>query len=171
MTCATRLRVIVLLAVAGFLLSSHRCPADAQVKVGSKVFTESVILGEIATQLGNARGVDTVYLSQLGGTRILWEALLAGRIDAYPEYTGTIAQELLPGTAPTVASLREALAKKGLGMTESLGFNDTYALGVPETLAEKLNLRSMRAGGIMRSGKFTSRIHHRSGGSRCAGVA
>ncbi len=143
MTSGARSPVILSFAFLGFLLSSHYCPADAQVKVGSKVFTESVILGEIATQLGNARGIDTVYLSQLGGTRILWEALLAGRIDTYPEYTGTIAQELLPGTPSTIESLRAALAKKGIGITDSLGFNDTYALGVPEPLAEKLNLRSI----------------------------
>ena len=143
MTSRIRLPAILLLAILGFLLGSYRCRADEQVKVGSKVFTESVILGEIATQLGNARGVDTIYLNQLGGTRILWEALLAGRIDAYPEYTGTISQELLPGTSPTIESLRTALAKKGLGITDSLGFNDTYALGVPEAIAEKLNLRAI----------------------------
>ena len=143
MTSGIRLPAILSLAILGFFLGSHRCRADAQVKVGSKVFTESVILGEIATQLGNARGVDTIYLNQLGGTRILWEALLAGRIDAYPEYTGTISQELLPGTSPTIESLRTALAKKGLGITDSLGFNDTYAFGVPEAIAEKLNLRSI----------------------------
>ena len=143
MISETRLPAILLLAVWGIFLGTLRCQADAQVKVGSKVFTESVILGEIATQLGNASGVDTVYLSQLGGTRILWEALIAGRIDAYPEYTGTIAQELLPGTSPTIEALRTALAKKGLGITDSLGFNNTYALGVPEALAAKLNLRSI----------------------------
>lgn len=143
MTSRTRPPASLLLAILCFLPGSYHCCADAQVKVGSKVFTESVILGEIATQLGNAGGGDTVYLSQLGGTRILWEALLAGRIDVYPEYTGTIAQELLPGTAPSIESLRTALAKKGLGITDSLGFNDTYALGVPEAVAEKLNLRSI----------------------------
>jgi osmoprotectant transport system permease protein len=142
-TTETRFPAILLIASLAILLGGHRCLADAQVKVGSKVFTESVILGEIATQLGNASGVDTVYLSQLGGTRILWEALIAGRIDAYPEYTGTIAQELLPGTPPTIEALRTALAKKGLGITDSLGFNDTYALGVPEAFAEKLNLRTI----------------------------
>jgi osmoprotectant transport system permease protein len=143
MTSGTRVPAILSLVVVIALLGSRHCQADPQVKVGSKVFTESVILGEIATQLGNARGVDTVYLSPLGGTRILWEALLTGRIDAYPEYTGTIAQELLPGTPPTIESLRTALAKKGLGITDSLGFNDTYALGVPEALAERLSLRSI----------------------------
>ena len=117
--------------------------ATEPVRVGSKVFTESVILGELATQLGRDAGVDTIHRSQLGGTRVLWEALLGGQIDAYPEYTGTIVQELLPGTPATEAALTAALAMQHVGMTHSLGFNDTYAVGMPETLAARLNIKSI----------------------------
>jgi osmoprotectant transport system permease protein len=117
--------------------------ATEPVRVGSKVFTESVILGELAAQLGNNAGIRTVHRSQLGGTRVLWEALLAGQIDIYPEYTGTITQELLRGTATDTKAIEAALHQCGIGMTRSLGFNDTYALGVPETLAGQLNLRSI----------------------------
>ena len=83
--------VTILMATSAF--------ATEPVRVGSKAFTESVILGELATQLGNNAGIPTIHRSQLGGTRVLWEALLAGQIDIYPEYTGTIIQELIPGTA------------------------------------------------------------------------
>jgi osmoprotectant transport system permease protein len=117
--------------------------ATEPVRVGSKAFTESVILGELATQLGNNAGVPTIHRSQLGGTRVLWEALLAGQIDIYPEYTGTIVQELIPGTPGDTESIEAALRQRGIGMTRPLGFNDTYALGVPETLARQLNLRSI----------------------------
>jgi osmoprotectant transport system substrate-binding protein/osmoprotectant transport system permease protein len=117
--------------------------AAEPVRVGSKAFTESVILGELATQLANNAGVPTIHRSQLGGTRVLWDALLAGQIDIYPEYTGTIIQELLPGTPPDTASIQAALRRRGIGMTQSLGFNDTYALGVPQTLARQLNLLSI----------------------------
>lgn len=117
--------------------------AAEPVRVGSKAFTESVILGEIATQLGNDAGIPTIHRSQLGGTRVLWEALLAGQIDLYPEYTGTIIQELIPGTPADTAAIASALRQHGIGMTQPLGFNDTYALGVPETLARQLNLRSI----------------------------
>src|ERR1700691_4651346 len=117
--------------------------ASATVRVGSKAFTESVILGELATQLGNNAGIPTVHRSQLGGTRVLWEALLAGDIDIYPEYTGTIVQELIPGTPVDTAAIESALHQRGIEMTRSLGFNDTYALGVPETLAGQLKLRSI----------------------------
>jgi osmoprotectant transport system permease protein len=117
--------------------------ATEPVRVGSKAFTESVILGELATQLGNNAGIPTIHRSQLGGTRVLWEALLAGQIDIYPEYTGTIIQELIPGTPGDTATIDAALRQRGIGMTRPLGFNDTYALGVPEELAQKLSLRSI----------------------------
>jgi osmoprotectant transport system permease protein len=113
------------------------------VRVGSKAFTESVILGELATQLCNNAGVTTIHRSQLGGTRILWDALLAGQIDIYPEYTGTIIQELIPGTPQNTPAIKAALQQRGIGMTRPLGFNDTYALGVPEALARQLNLHSI----------------------------
>jgi osmoprotectant transport system permease protein len=117
--------------------------AAQPVRVGSKAFTESVILGELATQLGNDSGVPTIHRSQLGGTRVLWEALLAGQIDIYPEYTGTVVQELIPGTPGDTESIESALRRRGIGMTRPLGFNDTYALGVPEALARQLSLRSI----------------------------
>jgi osmoprotectant transport system permease protein len=124
---------------------SAAMPAFARepIRVGSKAFTESVILGELATQLGNNAGVTTVHRSQLGGTRVLWEALLDGEIDVYPEYTGTIVQELIPGTTSDAAAIEAALRNRGIGMTRPLGFNDTYALGVPETLARRLRLHSI----------------------------
>ncbi len=118
-------------------------PATEPVRVGSKAFTESVILGELATQLGNNAGIPTVHRAQLGGSRVLWDALLAGQIDIYPEYTGTITQELIPGTPGDTDAIEAALHQRGIGMTRPLGFNDTYALGVPEALAGQLNLRSI----------------------------
>jgi len=137
-----RLAILCIAFLAGAALAPI-CGAAEQVQVGSKVFTESVILGELATQLGRAAGVDTTHRSQLGGTRVLWEALLAGQIDAYPEYTGTIVQELLPGTPSVESALRAELARHGVGMTHSLGFDDTYAIGMPEALAAHLNIKTI----------------------------
>ena len=137
------LAAILCIAFFADAVLSPKCAASEKVAVGSKVFTESVILGELATQLGRNEGVDTIHRSQLGGTRVLWNALLAGQIDAYPEYTGTIAQELLPGAPSEESGLRAQLAKHGIGMTHSLGFNDTYAIGVPEALAARLNISTI----------------------------
>ena len=54
-----------------------------------------MILGELATRLLADGGVPARHEAQLGGTRVLWDALVAGDIDVYPEYTGTLCQEIL----------------------------------------------------------------------------
>ncbi|MGH8182609.1 MAG: glycine betaine ABC transporter substrate-binding protein [Rhodanobacteraceae bacterium] len=115
------------------------------VVIGSKNFTESVVLGEIARLAAQQRGVDVQHRRSLGGTRILWRALTQGDIDAYPEYTGTITHELLhdvPADAG-IDVLRKRLAKFGVGITEPLGFNNTYAIGMREQEARRLHIRSI----------------------------
>ncbi|WP_092406888.1 glycine betaine ABC transporter substrate-binding protein [Dokdonella immobilis] len=117
---------------------------DAQTPtVGSKNFTESVILGEIAQGLARQAGVEVSHRRQLGGTRILWRALLDGEIDVYPEYSGTLLQELLQIPDADEDAVRKALAMRGLRMTASLGFNDTYAIGMREEKASTLGIRTI----------------------------
>jgi len=112
----------------------------AVVQVGSKVFTESVIVAEMATQLVRSAGIEAVHRRELGGSRVLWDALLKGEIDAYPEYTGTLTQELLPGAGP---DLRQRVADRGIVMSRSLGFSDSYAIGMKRTVAERLGVRTV----------------------------
>ena len=120
-------------------------PAAAQdVAVGSKKFTESVILGEILRQVIAAGNADIRHRRELGGTRVLWEALKKGDIDLYPEYTGTIAGELLAGSdLPDPAAMRAALRAHGIRMTAPLGFNNTYAIGVMPKTAETHDLKTI----------------------------
>jgi osmoprotectant transport system permease protein len=73
---------------------------------------------------------------------VLWNALLAGEIDAYPEYTGTIAQEILR-LGDGRDALRAALARHGVNMSRSLGFNDTYAIGMREDIARNLGIETL----------------------------
>ena len=124
--------------------SACRAPA-AEVRVGSKKFTESVVLGEIATQVLRSAGTSAAHRAQLGGTQVLWHALLAGEIDLYPEYTGTIREDILRGTAAENddESLRRALAAQGVGMSGVLGFDDSYALGMKEAEAARLGVRRL----------------------------
>ncbi len=124
---------ILALAVAG--------PAGAQsrprVTLGSKAFAESWILAEALAELARQSGAEAEHRSNLGGTEIVYQGLRQGSLDAYPEYTGTIAEVLMkaPGR-PTPEEMRDFLARQGLGMTETFGFNDGYALAVmPETQA------------------------------------
>ncbi|WP_426788160.1 glycine betaine ABC transporter substrate-binding protein [Xanthomonas campestris] len=128
--------------VFAFLICSGVAQA-AQVTIGSKNFTEAVILGEIATAAGQRDGVQVQHRAQLGGTRILWRALETGQIDAYADYTGTLAQELLQLPKASHAELRAALDARGLAMTDSLGFENTYAFGMRRERAQALGIRSL----------------------------
>ena len=113
-----------------------------EVRVGSKKFTESVILGEMVARLARLAEARAVHQRELGGTTVLWEALKRGELDVYPEYTGTLRQELFASRGlRDDAALREALAAEGLRMSASIGFNNTYALGMKEAEAERLGIR------------------------------
>jgi osmoprotectant transport system permease protein len=126
----------ILLALA--LVADDSQPA---VRVGSKVFTESVILGEIARDLIHDAGMTVQHRRELGGTEVLFHALLADELDVYPEYTGTISGEILRGKNLTdEAAIRAALAERGVGMSRPLGFNDTYAIGMREKDAARLGI-------------------------------
>jgi osmoprotectant transport system permease protein len=115
------------------------------VRIGSKQFTESVILGEVARVSAREAGVEAIHQRELGGTSILWKALQQGDIDVYAEYTGTLTHELLKGVAPDadIATLRAKLAPFGVGITDSLGFNNTYAIGMREDRAAQLGIATL----------------------------
>jgi len=117
---------------------------DEGFTVGSKAFTESVIIAEIAAGLVKGAGVDTRHRKALGGSRVVWNALLAGQIDAYPEYTGTLLTEIFPELSiQNETALRSTLAARGIGMTGPIGFNNTYAVGMQRDRAEALGVRTI----------------------------
>ncbi|MFT5059639.1 MAG: osmoprotectant transport system permease protein [Planctomycetota bacterium] len=123
----------LLLLLSGFVQAQD-------VRVGSKKFTESVVLGELAVALAQDVGASAVHKSDLGGTRVLWNALLGGDIDLYPEYTGTITQELLDGFVGDEDALRARLLEIGVHMGAPLGFNNTYAIGMKAEKALELGI-------------------------------
>jgi len=129
--------------VAIATLAQTALAASQPIIVGSKNFTESIVLGEIVRLDAKRNDIAVEHRRALGGTRILWRALEEGSIDAYVEYTGTIVRELvheLPADADIVA-IRAALAPHGIAVSDSLGFDDSYALGVRGELADRLSLR------------------------------
>jgi osmoprotectant transport system permease protein len=88
--------------------------------------------------------VTVEHRKELGGTRVLWGALLNGDIDAYAEYTGTISQEIFAGQGiETVDQMRKKLTEHGIRMANPLGFNNTYAIGMKEAVAERLGIRTI----------------------------
>jgi len=114
------------------------------VRIGSKSFTESVILGNLGEQLLEDEGLPVLHRRELGGTQILFHALEAGEIDAYPEYTGTISGEIFAGrNLRGEAAIRAALAERKVGMSQALGFNNTYAIGMREEVASRLGINSL----------------------------
>ena len=118
----------VAMAACFYLIQATALMAE-ETRVGSKAFTESVILGEIVSQLVRQSGGKVIHHRQLGGTRILWEAVKAGEIDIYPEYTGTLNIEILAGKSLETDEEREKfLDSLGLKMGGVLGFNNTYAI-------------------------------------------
>jgi osmoprotectant transport system permease protein len=126
------------------LVASVLAVNASPVVIGSKKFTESYVLGEIAARALNDAGIAAEHRQGMGGTIILWQALRGGQIDAYPEYTGTIAQEILKSSHQlSFDRIRDALGKFGVGMTEPLGFNNTYALVMRRSEAQRLGIRKI----------------------------
>jgi osmoprotectant transport system permease protein len=137
-----RNQVVILLV--GILLLGRPSFGGVPIVLGSKEFTESVVLTELAKKNLEEAGFNVEHRQGMGGTIILWEALRQGSIAAYPDYTGTIQEEILkcPGTA-SIGELRELLAKYGVGVTEELGFNNTYALVMTRARAKQLGIQKI----------------------------
>ncbi len=114
------------------------------LRVGSKRFTESYILGELLVQSARRAGEAAVHVPGMGNTAILVEALRQGSIDAYPDYTGTIAREILKdGGGTELASLNRRLAPLGLAASVPFGFSNGYALGMRESVASARGIRTL----------------------------
>jgi osmoprotectant transport system substrate-binding protein/osmoprotectant transport system permease protein len=136
------------LLLIGILLSS--CSSADRIVIGSKNFTEQVILGELLAQHIEAKtGLRVDRRLNLGGTLVCHEALTAGQLDAYVEYTGTALTAILKEPVSTdSASVYEKvkttyLNRYGVEWTEPLGFNNTFAMIIRKDDAQKLNLRTI----------------------------
>jgi glycine betaine/choline ABC-type transport system substrate-binding protein len=144
------------------LLLLAGCARKPHIVVGSKNFTEQVLLGEIlAEQIERRMGIPVERKLNLGGTMLAHEALVRGDIDLFPEYTGTALTAVLkrPPIADPAASLEQVRAayQKNwhLAWLRPLGFNDTFAMMIGgavartaaiETLSEAASKRAWRMG-------------------------
>jgi osmoprotectant transport system permease protein len=133
-------------------------PAAAAVIVGSKNFTEQVVLGEVVSAHLEARGFLVDRRLNLGGTALCHEAVRSRQLDLYVEYTGTALTEILKRPARADAALvldevRAGYADLGLTVGAPLGFNNTFALVMRRPLAEarritKISDLAPHAGGL-----------------------
>ncbi len=137
------------LAALLFLASACREGGDRPLRIGSKNFSEQVILGEIAAQGLEARGVRVDRRLNLGGTFICHQAMKAGELDLYPEYTGTAFTAILerkpvPDPRRVFDEVRrEYLQRWKLIWSPPLGFENTFALVMRADEAARLGIRKI----------------------------
>jgi osmoprotectant transport system substrate-binding protein len=132
------------------LLLSCEAPRSSRIIIASKNFTESMILGELmAQQIEQHTNLKVERRFYLAGTYICHQGMLAGRIDIYPEYTGTALTAILkqkPEGDRTAAyeQMKSEYEKRfGLELGSSFGFNDTFAMEIRGEDARRLNLRTL----------------------------
>mgnify|MGYP003632659115 FL=1 len=138
-------KIYTIFVVFFLAMSSFALCAQERIIVGSKMDTESYLLAEIMAQLLEANGFDIERKFGFGGTLICYNALTAGEIDLYPEYTGTISAAILaPDERPLSTGLidiyRNILNQKGLDLFSPLGFSNSYALAIKQNLSSDKNI-------------------------------
>jgi len=137
-----RIYRILCIALLSLLVVTQAIANDS-LRIGSKRFTESYLLGEVLTGTVRNAGISSVeHKPGLGNTAILFAALKSGAIDIYPDYTGTVALELLRLPAvPTLDVINRHLAAHGLAAGVLLGFSNSYALAMQEKQAAQRSMR------------------------------
>jgi osmoprotectant transport system substrate-binding protein len=137
--------LIILLIITG-LLAGCGGKKD-KIVIGSKNFTENMILGEIFAQLiRDKTDLEVEYKENLGGTMVCFEALKKGELDIYPEYTGTgltahLKMDVISDADRVYEIVKEEFDKRfKITWLEPLGINNTYAVAVTEDFARKHHL-------------------------------
>jgi len=156
-------RFLSILSSSAFILALSACePSHSnRIVVGSKNFTESFVLGElIAQQIETHTHLKVERRFYLAGTYICQQAILAGRIDVYPEYTGTaltaiLKQQATNDNADVYQRVKSEYEHRfGLTLGPAFGFNDTFAMEIRGEDARRLNIRT-----LSQAAKFTPQWH------------
>jgi osmoprotectant transport system substrate-binding protein len=149
-TQSGRCKIGAILLIVAFLLSSCAPSHSNRVVIGSKNFTESLMLGELLAQLIESRThLKVERRFYLAGTYICQQAMLAGRIDLYPEYTGTaltaILKQKVSGDKEQVYRQvkREYESRFKFTLSPPFGFNDTFAMEIRGEDARRSNLKTI----------------------------
>jgi len=137
-------------ALLGLIVLLTACTSsNPTIVIGSKNFTEQVILGEIiAAQIERRLHIDVDRKLNLGGTLIAHEALKSGSIDLYPEYTGTALTEVLhrpieKDAAVVLQQVRQGYRPLQVAWLEPLGFNNTFAMVMLAKTTGQNNIRTL----------------------------
>ncbi len=141
-------RLILILALVGFLLCCCGCSDENVVRIAHKNYTEQRIAGQMLAILLQSRGYKT-KVSELGGSMLCFNALRSNKIDLYPEYTSTMYSAFLNQTDRIAHEkisdyVRENMdAQFGITMLSPFGWNNTYTIAVTRENAEKQNLKTI----------------------------
>ena len=146
-------RILCFLYLLNLLYFTTACrnPAQPHLTIGSKFFTEQVILAELLAQhIEATTHIPVDRKTNLGGTLLVHKALLSGDLDLYVEYTGTALTAVLnesPGVDDSAAiynRVKQQYSQRfNLDVTEPLGFENTFAMVIRGTDAQTLHLRTM----------------------------
>lgn len=144
MTKKTFIKCLALLLLVTTLSGCIFKEEDALI-IGSRNNTESIILSNLMGQLIEEKtGINVTYKENLGGSNVVWTAMLNEKIDVIPDYTGTIVinyyQETTGNADETLAKTKELVSADGITALESFGFNNTYTLALDEAEAESLGV-------------------------------
>jgi len=131
-------------------VSGCKEPAQSKITIGSKFFTEQVVLAELLAQhIEGKTGIPVVRKTNLGGTLLVHKALLSGDLDLYVEYTGTaltaVLNEKPQGTSADVYNrVKKQYADRfHLEVTEPLGFENNFAMVIRGDDAQKMHIRTL----------------------------
>ncbi|MCM3744348.1 glycine/betaine ABC transporter substrate-binding protein [Sporosarcina luteola] len=136
---------LLLMAVVASMLTGCIFIEEDSLTLGSRNNTESIILSHIMGQLiENKTDIKVIYKENLGGSNVVWNAMLNGNIDVVPDYTGTIVVNYYheePGNAEeTLEMTRRLVGEDGIIAFNTFGFNNTYTLALDESKAEELGI-------------------------------
>lgn len=135
----------LLSAVFGATFFGQSLATQPVIRVGSKHFTEGYVLAELVAQTLESRGFRTTRVHGLGGTMVCFSALANNEIDVYPEYTGTVEQEILHTTRRlSDEEIGERLrADHQIVMLPPFGFDNTYAITMTRPRATELGVATI----------------------------
>jgi osmoprotectant transport system substrate-binding protein len=146
------LRFLYFLYLLNFICFATACrqPQQTKITIGSKFFTEQVVLAELLAQHIEAKtGIPVIRKTNLGGTLLVHKALLAGELDLYVEYTGTALTAVLnqspQGDSSAVYNrVKQVYSDRfHLEVTEPLGFENTFTMVIRGDDAQKLHLQKI----------------------------
>ncbi len=142
-------KMMMVFIIVSFLIAPPAVFAEKGVRVGSKNFTEQVVLGKIMYYLLKDRGISVTDKTNLGGTKVNREALEQGQIDVYMEYTGTAwmnhfkKTKLERNSMALFQKVKAIDAKNGLVWLAPAKFNNTYAIAMKAGKADELGIATL----------------------------